>query len=781
MLTVAGLGVGISVVLVIFLFIRYQESFDGFHSKKANIFRILTLRPNATDHPGAGVPYPMPSALAHDFPDWKVTGIFAINNLQVRTLNEAGKMEKGFKEKDGVFCVDTTFFHIFDFPWLAGEADKAFADRGSVVLSKGTAERYFGDWHKAVGQSIGCLGPKNVFKVTGILADPPSNTDLKLDIVFSYSILNFGGRSDWWSINDAHECYAILPPGVDTAAVNRQLSTFSKKYRTPDNKNTQIVEALSDVHFNTNQAGNFSGKTITNERIRSLWMIASFILLIACVNFVNISTAQSVNRAKEVGVRKVLGGGRRQLRAQFMLETGLLVVGGVILAALLTSLLRAAISKVLDIPMSLNLFGEPEVLLFLVATVVVVTLLAGLYPAVVLSQFNPITALKAKLIARSTKGLSLRRGLVVLQFVIAQALIIGTLLVVRQLDFFLHAPMGYDQTAIVNVPFPHDSLSRSKLSYLRNRLMEIKGVKSVSYGSNAPANDDIWWTDFTFDHRPKGEPFYVIHMCIDADYLSTYSIRLAAGRNITRNDSIKEFLVNETTVKKLGFGRPEDVLNKQIKMGSEVGPIVGVVRNFYGTTLKDTGSISGALVMRNKPRDLDAAGIKMNGKDNVATIGAIRQLWSAVYPDFVFDYQFMDERVASFYKEETKLSTFYQIFACIAIFLSCLGLYGLASFMAEQRLKEVGIRKVLGATVGQIVYLFSKEFVWLVGIAFLVAAPIAWYFVHSWVEDYAYRLPIGVWMFVAGGMMALVIALATVSFQAMRAALGNPVKSLRSE
>ena len=778
-LTVAGLGVGIAVFLVSFLFIRYQESYDAFHPNKANIYRILTKGDRPENIPAADVPYPMPTALAHDFPDWKVSGIFLLENVQVKTLDAAGKSEKLFKEKHGVFCADSTFFHIFNFPWLAGEPDKALADRRSVVLSKRTAERYFGDWRAALGRSIS-WGPPMPFKVSGIIADPPPNTDFQLDVVFPYQILNFDGVKDWWSLNSDHQCYVALPPGVDTAVVDRQLSAFSKKYRRPDNKSTQIVEPLAAVHYN-DKAANYSGKTITYGRIRSMWLIASFILLIACVNFVNISTAQAVNRAKEVGVRKVLGGDRHQLRLQFLLETAMLVASGVLLAVLLTCLLMVPISQVMDIPMSLHLFQESEVLLFLGATVVVVTLVAGFYPALVLSAFNPITALKAKLMARSARGLTLRRGLVVLQFMIAQALIIGTLQVVRQLDFFLNAPIGYDRSAIVTVPFPGDSLSKSKLNYVRNRLMSIRDVREVSYSDNAPANDDIWWTGFSYDHHPKGEPFNAIHMSIDADFLPTYSMHLVAGRNITRSDSIKEFLVNETLVRKLGLAHPEDVLGKQLQTGNEVGPIVGVVRNFLPNTSKDTGTATGAVFMRHEPRDLNIAGIKMDGQHMPETVAAIRQIWHDAYPDYVFEYQFLDERVASFYKDEARLALFYKIFASIAIFLSCLGLYGLASFMAAQRMKEVGIRKVLGATVGQIVYLFSREFVWLVVLAFAIATPVAWYFVQEWLLDYAVRLPINGWIFVIGGVVALAIALGTVSYQALRAGLANPVDGLRSE
>ena len=778
-LTVAGLGVGITVCLVIFVYIGYEKSFDAFYSKKASIYRIMTKGNNPGDNAISCVPTPLPTTLAHDFPDWKVTGLWSFYDLQVKTLDQDGKVEKAFKEKDGIFSVDAAFFHIFDIPWLAGDAKHALSDKNSVVLSRQVAERYFGDWRKAMGRNLRALGPKNSFRVTGILADPPPNTDLKMDVVFPYAMMGFDKSKDWYSMNSSHGCYILLPPGVNPTAADRQLIAFSKKYRTPDNKNIQLLQSLTEVHFDE-VGGNFSGKTITAARIRSLWLIAAFILLIACVNFINISTAQAINRAKEVGVRKVLGGGRRQLRMQFLLEALLLVMAGVLLSVMLTALLITPINNMLDIPISLAVFQQREVWLFLAATIITVTFLAGFYPALVLSRFNPITALKAKLASRSARGLTLRRGLVVFQFVIAQALIIGTFLVVRQLNYFTHAPMGFDKAAIVTVPFPSDSLSRTKRSFLRDRLMAIRDIRAVSYHNSTPATDGSWWSPLKFDRSPKDAPFAAIEKWVDANYLTTYSLPLTVGRNFTNTDSIREFVVNETFVRKLGLSHPADVLNKQLIMGdgNNTGMIVGVVKDFHQSTFKDSLA---PMVLFSGSRFYNSAGIKMTGENLPATIASIREVWSQVYPDFVFEYQFLDEMIAGFYKEEAKMSLFYTIFASIAIFLSCLGLYGLASFMAVQRVKEVGIRKVLGATAANIIYLFSKEFMLLISIAFLIASPIAWYFVNKWVQQYAFRIPISGWIFVAGGVSALVIALATVSFQAFKAAMVNPVKNLRSE
>jgi putative ABC transport system permease protein len=783
-ITVAGLGVGIAVCLVIFIFISYEQSFDTFHSKSARIFRVLMKGASQPDQPtrySAGVPFPTAWAIEHDLPDWKTSAAFRLDDIQLMPLDKAGSPEKKFKEKDGVLLVQPGFFSIFDFHLLAGDPVKVLADRMSVVMTQSTAERYFGDWRKAVGRTVK-FNNHDLFTVTGIMADVPGNSDFRnVHLLFNYAIVNTEKSKDWWSTDGEHEVYVLLPEHVSVATADWQLNALSKKYQTPDNKNTQVLEPLADVHFNV-KLDNFSGRTIGEERVRTLWLIAGFILLIACVNFINISTAQAVNRSREVGVRKVLGSNRGQLRVQFLLEAFLLVVGGVIVSVLLTALCMGPISKNLDMPVSFGLLEQRPVLLFLGVTTVVVTLLAGFYPALVLSGFSPITALRTKLAARNGSGITMRRGLVVLQFVIAQALIIGTLLVVRQLNYFTHQSMGFDKQAVVAIPFPGDSVSRSKLDYLRDRVVAIKGVEELSFNDAVPTNlsGDNWWTDFKFDHAKKGAGVVAIRKWIDANYLSTYGMKLVAGRNVTTTDSIKEYLINETMARKLGYSDPQKILNHEINLwdGFAVGPIVGVVKDFHVTSMKDSLS---ALFMMNFKRGYSNASIKLDGTDLPGRMAAIEKIWSETYPNYVFEYEFLDEKIANFYKDEAKLSLFYQVFASIAIFLSCLGLYGLASFMAAQRLKEVGIRKVLGATAAHIVYLFSKEFVLLISIAFAISAPIAWYFVHQWAQQYVYRIPISGWVFAGGGILSLLIALMTVSFQAIRAAVTNPIKSLKSE
>jgi ABC-type antimicrobial peptide transport system permease subunit len=369
----------------------------------------------------------------------------------------------------------------------------------------------------------------------------------------------------------------------------------------------------------------------------------------------------------------------------------------------------------------------------------------------------------------------------VFQFIIAQALIIGTLIIVQQMNYFMNQPLGFDKDAIVNVPFRPDRTGSKLTDYLRQQLLSVNGVQAVSFSSTTPVEDDNnMFTTFKFDNAIKEADFQAITKFADNEYVPTYKLQLIAGRNLHPSDPTREFLVNESFVKNLGLKKPEDILNKEISiMGGLIKcPVVGVLKDFNDRSLRQ--SLSPLLIATNATMYRQAS-IKLSTANMATTMQSIKKIWERTFPNYVYEYRFLDDKIASFYKQENQLSQLYKIFAAIAIFLSCLGLYGLASFMAVQRIKEVGIRKVLGATAGNIVYLFSKEFIILIAIAFAIATPIAWYYMHQWLQEYAYRINISWWLFVAGGLVAIVIALATISFQAIKAALANPVKSLRTE
>jgi len=739
-INIAGLTAGISICLLIFITIQFELSYDNFHSKKDRIYRVLTEYHHADAANvfyGSAVPFAMPAGLKNSFPQVEqVVPIYSEDNDQIMVLGNDGKTEKKFKEERGVFFTQPSFFGVFDFPFLAGSA-ASLNEPNTAVLTKEIAEKYFGDWRTAIGKTIK-WNNNYALKITGVLATIPANTDFQLKIVIVYGTgftAELAKSTNWDGTNSSFGCYILLPQNTSVAAFNTQLRAYSKKMESADNKDSHIIQPLSQVHYDT-QVGNYSNKRISMELIRALWLIAGFILLIACVNFINLSTAQAINRAKEVGVRKVLGSNRSQLKLQFISETFLIVFASVILAVAISFAALPSLSKIVELPLTINLISNPVIILFLFIITVVVTVLAGLYPSVVLSRFNPIHTLKSTAMSKSTKGISLRRGLVVFQFVIAQALIIGTLIMVKQMNYFSNQPIGFDKNAIVNIPFPGDSAGTSKLDYLRKELAGVKGIQNISFSSNTPIEDDNDnWTTFNFNHAAKETDFYAIIKWVDNNYLPTYKLPLVAGRNLEASDTAREFLVDELLLKNLGIKDPKDAINKTVSLwgGHLNGTIVGVIKEFNSRSFRrDLAPV----LMTTFKRAYGVAGIKLSTNDVSSSMKSIEKIWSQTYPDFIFEYKFLDSKIDSFYKQERQLSNLYQIFAAIAIFLSCLGLYGLASFMAVQRIKEVGIRKVLGATTTNIVYLFSKEFIVLIGIAFVIASPIAWYFMHQWLQDY---------------------------------------------
>lgn len=794
-INIAGLAVGIAVCMMIFIIIQFQTSFDNFHEKKDRIFRVLTeYHPAdaATVSYGKDVPFPMPMGLKTTFPQLEqVAPIFASHDDKLLITDETGTTIKQFKEDKGVFFTEPSFFKIFNFPLLAGSY-ASLKEPNNVLLTKEIAEKYFGDWKTAIGKTIklevgGYIFEHgtDVLKVSGILASIPANSDFQLRLVVAFGTGATGSimatSTDWEDrTNAGYGCYILMPPNVSVDNFNQQLTAYSRKVESPDDKDSHIIQPLSAVHYDT-QTGNYSNKAISRELLNVLWLIAAFILLIACVNFINLSTAQAVNRAKEVGVRKVLGSNKSQLQIQFIIETFLIVIVAVILAAFITILALPYVNQLLELSLSFNILNNPAVILFLLAVTILVTALAGFYPSIVLSGFNPVNALKSKLTVNTPKGISLRRGLVVFQFIIAQALIIGTLIIVQQMSYFMNQPLGFDKDAIVNIPFRVDSLRLSRLDYLKQKLLSVNGVQAVSFSSNTPVEDgNDMWSTFRFDHAIKEEDFKAITKFADDEYVPAYKLQLVAGRNLQPSKFTREFLVNESLVKSLGFKKPEDILNKEISIwGDKIKcPVVGVLKDFNNRSLRN--DLAPLLITTNVTM-YSQAGMKLETKNISSTLQSVKTIWEQTFPNFVYEYKFLDDKIAGFYKEENQLAQLYKTFAAIAIFLSCLGLYGLASFMAVQRIKEVGIRKVLGASAGKIVYLFSQEFIILITIAFAIATPIAWYYMHQWLQDYVYRINISWWLFAAGGLVAIIIALATISFQAAKAAMANPVKSLRTE
>ncbi len=567
-INIAGLAVGIAVCMMIFIIIQYQTSYDNFHSKKDRIYRVLTEYHHAETANvfyGKEIPFPMPRGLKTAFPQIEqVTPVFASHDDKLLIPGDNGITLKQFKEDKGLFFTEPSFFKMFDFPLLAGSYE-SLKEPNNVLLTKEIAEKYFGDWRTAIGKTIKLeLGGyifehgTDILKVSGILATIPANTDFQLKLVVAYGTGSTGSimatNTDWEDrTNSGFGCYILLPPNTSVDNFNQQLRAYSAKVESPDDKDSHIIQPLNAVHYDT-QTGNYSNKAISHQLLNVLWLIAAFILLIACVNFINLSTAQAVNRAKEVGVRKVLGSSKSQLQIQFIVETFLIVTSAVVLAAAITFFALPSVNQLLELSLSFNVLSDPAIILFLLIVTIVVTALAGFYPSIVLSGFNPVNALKSKLASTTVKGISLRRGLVVFQFIIAQVLIIGTLIIVKQMDYFMDQPLGFDKDAIINVPFRVDSAWFSKADYLKQQLLSVNGVQAVSFSSNTPVEDgNDMWSTFKFDHSIKEEDLKAITKFADDKYVQAYKLQLVAGRNLQPSKFTREFLVNESLVKSLGF------------------------------------------------------------------------------------------------------------------------------------------------------------------------------------------------------------------------------------
>lgn len=779
LINIAGLAVGIAVCIIIFLLITFETSFDNFHPQRDRIYRLITEFHNPDGvRTNAGVPFPTPNALKNDYGNIQLVPLLNGNNDQIQVLNADGTIMKKFKERQGFVYSTPEFFNVFAFQLMDGSA-ASLKDPNSIILSRSIAEKYFGDWKNAIGRSIKHNNGE-IFKVSGIMKDVPDNTDFQLKMVASFeAVRNQFNQQDWTSINSNYNLYARLPKEVSYNTFSSQMAGYLKNHRAAGDRNqTQLkVQPLDEVHYDE-ESGNISGRSTSKKLLGTLRLIALFILIIACVNFINLSTAQAVNRSKEVGVRKVLGSNRNQLQIQFYCETILIVAISVLLALGIALLALPGLNSILSLPLSLHF--SSELIIFIISLTILVTLLAGFYPALVLSGFSPITALKSKVVSGSTKGISLRRALVVCQFIIAQSLIIGTILLVKQMDYFRNTSMGFAKEAIITVPFPSDSAGITKIDYLRNQLTSMKEVHGTSFSFASPADDGNWYSDLTFNHAPESTDFPVNLKWADTGYIPLYNIELVAGRNLQASDTVREFLVNQTLARSLGITRDADMINKDISMWDNQlkGQVVGVMKDFHTSSFRS--QLRPVLVSTYK-RNYNIANVKIDMANVSKTLASIGSLWDKVFPEFVYEYQFVDQKIANFYAEEEKLSRLYKIFASLAIFLSCLGLYGLASFMAVQRLKEVGIRKVLGASVENIVMLFSREFVFLILVAFAIAAPLAWYFLNQWLQNFQYRTGLSWWIFLAAALASILIAITTVSFKAIAAARSNPVKSLRSE
>jgi predicted permease len=790
LINLAGLTLGVTACLAVYFITSYELRYDTFHPDRERIYRLVGQSKFGNPgewHPVGFIPNAVPAGVRNEIAGLETVAAF--HNVESHVLIPNGKEKpKRFESRyrgNGraeIVVVEPAYFDVFRYEWLAGNPKTALAEPFQLVLSERKARTYFGPrpLDQIVGQEVIYRDSLRV-RVTGVVKDWEQPTDLTFTDFISFSTIRASPLKSeikldqWDDIWSASQAFVKLPPGTKPAQWNEAFQRFSDKHYQKEFRFKPALQPLSDLHFNAEYVDNYSRKAHL-PTLYGLMVVAGVILLIAAFNFINLATAQSVQRAREIGVRKVLGSTRQSLIVRFLGETSLLTVVAVVLALLVVRPVLSLVPSLTPTGLTFELLSS-QTLLFLTGAALLTALLAGLYPAWVLSAYRPVQTLKGPNALRGGEKGRLRKGLIVAQFTVSLVFIIGTLLVGQQLNFMRNEDLGFSTDAIVSIR----GGGGNKSSVLAQKIKQLSGVERVTLEWFPPMGTAYMVTKLKYQGAKEVE-MDVSAKVGDEHYIPLYGLRLLAGRNYLKSDSLRELVINATYAKALGFRNPSDALNKQLELDGRKYPIVGVVADFHEQSFHEKIS---ATFIANLPQARNL-GVKLatQGKDPHTlreTLASLERQWKAVYPEEKFEFEFLDDSIAKLYEKEEKTAQLVNTATVVAILISCLGLFGLATFTAEQRTKEIGIRKVLGASVTSIVTLLTKDFLGLVLVALVIASPVAWYAMSRWLQDFEYKITIEWWVFALAGTLAVGIALLTVSFQSVKAALTNPVKSLRSE
>ena len=770
-INIAGLTTGITVCMMIFLFVMHEFSYDNFHTNGKNIYRLMrTFDPNSLPVPYVSGPYA--AALKNDFSHEIEHIVRVMPDNDLFTYNN-----RPFNEKK-VLIADSNFFSFFTFPLLRGNPATVLADPGSVVLTETAAKKYFGN-EDPIGKILD-MNTSRKLRVTGIAKDVPSNSHLDFDVVISFSIYKDQPWMHAWLNND-NFTYVMLDPHVDPTAMQKRFPAFENKYLKKVFEQSAshwglALRPLREIYFEPTYS--FDESRHGDKKVVYVFLsIAALILVIACINFMNLSTIRAAERSKEVGLRKVMGALRNNLTWQFLGESVLMTVISCALAVCLLIMLMPVYDKLLGYTLEIP-YNQWYLYGFLLGTVLVVGLLAGSYPALILSRFSPIEALKGKL--KSGKGGTFfRHALVVVQFSISVFLITGTLIINKQMHFVKSKQLGYNQDQAMVIRIDNGDIY-SHMKTFKQELQANSNIAAVSMMSGEPGG---FFDTHSFQVEGLGDKAWQGHTeFADADFVKTLGLKIIAGRDLSKEyatDSLLAVLINREAAQNLGW-TPQQALGKWIKdpaRDSLPRRVVGVVDNFNYSTLKDT---LGPLVI-SPGMDRRVAIVRLRPGDIQNDIAIVKKEYAAVAPAYPFEYTFLDQKFDDLYKKDLRQQTILSIFSGLAIIIACLGLFGLASFTATKRTKEIGVRKVLGSSVRNIVLLLSKELLSPVMLATLIAIPVAYMVMSNWLQGFAYRTPMYWWIFVLAAVITVAIALITVSIKALKAALANPTHSLRSE
>jgi ABC-type antimicrobial peptide transport system permease subunit len=692
---------------------------------------------------------------------------------------------------ENILLADSLFFDAFGFGVLQGNPKIELGHPGKVFLTESLAKKIMKDGQLKTIR----LNNKLDLEIVGIIADPPASSHITYSMVASMPSLGqfIDLPIDNWGMTMSGYSYLALPENMNPDQLKERFAAFVAKYHAPSPTETReySLQPMSDIHFNENYEDGSAKPAMARNNLIVLALLGGFILLVACVNFINLSTALAVKKSREIGVRKTLGANRAQLTRQFMAEAFLLTTIATLFAGMAVELVIQPLRSFLEKEISFQLLGDPLMIPFLFGLVLLTTLLSGAYPAVVLSSLSPAIVLKRKFFSNESSRSSARQYLVMFQFLIAQVLIVGTLVLADQMDYFRSKPLGFKKDAVINIALPR--AKQEQREALHTQLSLIPGVEAISFSLGAPTSENDFTTHFNLVKKGNKDR-YKVHLKLgDQEYLNVYGLELSAGRwfsvtegrladqALPKEKELFHYVVNEALVRQLGMSNPEEILGKRISTGLNdiEAEVIGVVKDFHVSSLHHAIQPT---VLVPFPYFYYDTGIRFtSGTIKPETIERVQAAFLKVFPEYLFEYTFLDEHLASLYRQEERAFALSRVLTGLSIFISCLGLLGLISFIAQQKVKEVGIRKVFGATFADIVMIFSRSFVGVILKSALVAIPLSWYLMSTWLDSFAYRTPIHLPIFFIAIGATIAVAIATVAFQSIRSASANPVESLRSE
>ena len=775
LLNILGLTIGITFGLFLIFYIKDELSYDRYHEKADRIFRVNSIIKEADRDTmrWAIAPFPMGPALAKDYPEVEESVRFVNSG---RTMFKNGGLRL---YEDKVFFADSNVFRVFTYPFIEGNPQTALKEPNTVVLSQSSAIKFFGTNKSYVGKTLENVNGK-VYKVTGVMKDVPKNAHFIFNILVSRSSLPADFANNWGNFD--YFTYVLLKPGTTAAAFDNKMKPMYDKYLASifAQYNIKIkfeAQPITSIHLHSNTA-NEPEETGSMSYIYIFSAVAFFMLLIACINYMNLTTARSARRAKEIGIRKVTGSNKTQLVLQFLIESTLTALVALLLSIGLIALFLPMFNTLAGKYISFGTLFKPDTILILLAVVVFVGIVGGSYPAFYLSKFNPVDVLKGSL-SKGSSNVNLRKALVVIQFSISMIMLICTWVVYGQLRYLRNKDLGFDKAQVMTASAVTDRDIQSSVLSFKNEMRNNPQVLSVSSASSVPGQGNSFnlFSIQTKDgYVDKGVDVYAI----DEDYIKTLGIKLAKGRNFSGlSDTLHGMLVNEKMVQEFGWG--DNPLGKRVKFPGDTSgnylEVVGVVKDFNQKSLYNPIT---PLILLYRP-NTSLIQLKLSTANIPSTIAGIEQTWKKTFPDMPFQYTFLDQDFDSQYAADQKRGKIFTAFSVLTIFITCLGLLGLIAFTTEQRQKEISIRKVMGANVGQIVPLITKNFVVLVGLSCIIAFPVAWYFMAKWLKIFPYNTGLSIMPFILSALVVLMITMLTVIFHTIRAAVANPVKALRSE